>query len=853
MEIFLRNISKTVDSLLNIYENIIIIGDININTLQKNSRGFKKLKEFCDSYDLKNLINAATCFQAENPTSLDLILTNKTRSFIKSKSVTTGISDHHSMVTTMLRSHVTRLNPIEVKYRSFRTFDENNFLTELQFAVDNLQYDNNKESFTSFYECFENVIDKHAPIKTVKLRGNNAPFITPQFRKEIRHRSKLRNKARKVKSPENILAYNKQRNKCTKIKRENIAAYFKKASEDGETKLYKTIKPFVTNKGTHGNEEYILEENGELIRDPIKVSAIFNEYYTNIVEIATGNPPVDIPLSGNNDVIDDILSYYQDHSSIKAIKEKHAGKNFNISPPSEEDIVDIIEKLNDKKATGIDKTSAKLIKMSKDVIKRPLTEAIKSSIETKKFPKLMKYGKITPLYKFPKEGSRQNKADYRPVTVLTVFSKIEERYIFNSLTNFTDSILSDKISAYRKGYSTQHVILKLTEEWRTHLDKNETVGAVLMDLSKAFDCLPHELLIAKLAAYGVQRQTLELIYSYLKDRKQTVGIKGKLSMLLEILAGVPQGSILGPMLFNIFINDFIDIFKNTNVHNFADDNTLSAHSHITGEVIKNLEDDSDIAINWFIENHMIANPGKFKAIIIKKDGTDTTGTKLQINDKSVDSSSEVLLLGLTIDNKLNFSKHISELCRKAASNINALKRFKRYISDSDRKLVGNAYVLSYFNYCPMVWHFCGKGDIHKIERIHERAIRFMSDDYTSEYAELLLNANESTLYLKRVRIIAQEVFKTINNLNPGYTREILRDRPSRYPSRRPLDLYVPKVNQIKFGYRSYTYEAPTIWNSIPIEIRKTVKFNMFNKLLQTWNGPSCRCNFCVYNINDNDN
>ena len=229
--------------------------------------------------------------------------------------------------------------------------------------------------------------------------------------------------------------------------------------------------------------------------------------------------------------------------------------------------------------------------MSKDVIKRPLTEAIKSSIETKKFPKLMKYGKITPLYKFPKEGSRQNKADYRPVTVLTVFSKIEERYIFNSLTNFTDSILSDKISAYRKGYSTQHVILKLTEEWRTHLDKNETVGAVLMDLSKAFDCLPHELLIAKLAAYGVERQTLELIYSYLKERKQTVGIKGKLSMLLEILAGVPQGSILGPILFNIFMNDFIDIFKNTNVHNFADDNTLSAHSQDPSEVITNLEND----------------------------------------------------------------------------------------------------------------------------------------------------------------------------------------------------------------------------------------------------------------------
>ena len=120
------------------------------------------------------------------------------------------------------------------------------------------------------------------------------------------------------------------------------------------------------------------------------------------------------------------------------------------------------------------------------------------------------------------------------------------------------------------------------------LDKNETVGAVLMDLSNAFDCLPHELLKAKLAAYGVERQTLELICSYLKGRKQTVGIKRKLSKFLEILAGVPQGSILGSILLNIFINNFIDIFKNTTAYHFADDNTLSAHPHVTSDVKVNL-------------------------------------------------------------------------------------------------------------------------------------------------------------------------------------------------------------------------------------------------------------------------
>ena len=165
-------------------------------------------------------------------------------------------------------------------------------------------------------------------------------------------------------------------------------------------------------------------------------------------------------------------------------------------------------------------------------------------------------------------------------------------------------------------------------------------------------------------------------------------------------------------------------------------------------------------------------------------------------------------------------------------------------------MVINAYFLSHFNYCPIVWHFCGKGDTHKIERIHERAIRFITNDYNSEYMQLLSDGNECTLYLKRVRLIAQEVFKSLNGLNPVYAKEILRDRPSKYPSRTPLDLYIPKVNQITFGYRSYTYEAPLIWNRLPIDIRKAENFHIFKKLVNTWNGPSCRCNFCKYSADN---
>ena len=199
--------------------------------------------------------------------------------------------------------------------------------------------------------------------------------------------------------------------------------------------------------------------------------------------------------SDTYDVIEDILNHYHDHASVLSIKKNNKGFWFKLPNATEEisdisDISDIISSLNTKKATGIDDISPKLVKMSEQIIKKPLTEIINISIETDTFPELMKVGKLSPIYKHPKNGSRLDKTCYRPISVLTTFSKVFERFVLNSMLKYVNLILSDQISAYRKGYSCQHVLLKLTDDWRKYLDKNEIVGAVLMDLSKAFDCLP---------------------------------------------------------------------------------------------------------------------------------------------------------------------------------------------------------------------------------------------------------------------------------------------------------------------------------------------------------------------------
>ena len=695
---------------------------------------------------------------------------------------------------TMLKAQISKLAPIHISYRNFKDFDEHAFNSDLGHAISQIDFDQDSND-TKLFEIYSAIAEKHAPMKTKVLRGNDAPFMTNALRREIKHRSRLRNISLKENTSASKRAYCSQRNKCTKLRRENMNAFLKKASIAGRNSksYWKTINPFLTNKGSHGKEDYILEENNKLIKDPNEIGELFIDYYTNIVEHATGIPPVDIPLPEDGDLIDTLLSHYENHSSIHNIKNMNINTPFSIPLADEETIGDIMRKLDTSKATGIDDIPARLIKISADVGKKPFTKIINKSIERSMYPNLMKIGKITPIYKGGKGSNRLNKKDYRPVSVLTAFSKVFERYILNQMLEHVNLILSDKMSAYRKGYSSQHVLLKLTEEWRKHLDKKkQIVGAVLMDLSKAFDCIPHELLIAKLSAYGFDRKSLTFFLSYLKGRKQTVNIKGNLSSYMDVLAGVPQGSILGPVIFNIFLNDMSNIFEKCNLNNFADDNTLDDHASNVPDLVNSLENDSQRAIDWFKMNHMIANPDKFKAIIIEKSGRDTSGIELNINNEIIRTLKEVTLLGIIIDNKLSFSIHISKICKMAANQLNSIKRLKRHFDTETKKHLVIIFVLSQFNYCPLVWHFCGNGSIHKMEKIQERSLRFVFNDYTTEYSDLLQKNGESTLYLKRVRIMAQEVYKAMNNQSPKYTKELLSERNQRYSNRRPLDLYIPR-------------------------------------------------------------
>ena len=391
------------------------------------------------------------------------------------------------------------------------------------------------------------------------------------------------------------------------------------------------------------------------------------------------------------------------------------------------------------------------------------------------------------------------------------------------------------------------MLVRLFEEWKEKFDKNYIVGAVLMDLSKAFDCISHDLIIAKLAAYGFKSSSLKLLYSYLKGRQQCVKINNVHSDFKEIISGVPQGSILGPILFNLSINDLFFFIQTSTVHNFADDNTLSAWAKTVSEVISILESESKIAIDWFTNNKMIVNPDKFQAILLDKKKSDLSKRILVIDDENVLSVSSVKLLGIQVDDKLNFNLHISNICKSSANQLNALVRLKKFLSFKTKKVLISSFILSNFNYCPLVWMFSSSKSLNKIESIHKRALRFLYNDYRTSYEDLLKKADKVTMNVVRTRILCIEIFKTLNNLNPTFMKEIfkLKETERLVREKYKLNLEVPKWNQVTFGERSLKVFGPRIWNSLPFHIKSAENLSLFKSLIKNWNGVSCKCAVCI--------
>ena len=375
------------------------------------------------------------------------------------------------------------------------------------------------------------------------------------------------------------------------------------------------------------------------------------------------------------------------------------------------------------------------MKENSDIFAPIIQGHFNANISQNDFPESLKAGDISSLYK---KDDNFIKKHYRPITVLPSTYKIYERLIESQMKAFACYFLNSLLCGFRENYSTQHALLHVIEDCRKALDSGNTAGAVLMDLSKAFDCLNHDLLIAKLEAYGFSRGALWLIQSYLNRRKQRVKVNGSFSTWIETSVGVPQGSVLGPLLFNIYLNDLFMFVTDCKIRNYADDTTIYVCDDNHENVLNKVESETLILSEWFRNNYMKLNGDKCHLMIFSQKSNDLS---IKIGSTTIIESTEEKLLGVTLDKQLSFKTHVKSLCKKAGQKLHALSCISYLLDTEKLKHIMRAFILSQFSYVPLVWMFCDRHLDNKINHIHKKALSIAYRDSVSDFDTLLTRDN----------------------------------------------------------------------------------------------------------------
>jgi len=513
-----------------------------------------------------------------------------------------------------------------------------------------------------------------------------------------------------------------------------------------------------------------------------------------------------------------------------------------LQPPSVEEVSKLIKAMP-AKSSVVDSIPTSVIKSSVDIFAKLIVHLAMLSFKEGSFPKRFKTASVTPLLK--KKGLDQDDfANYRPISNLQNISKILERISMSRLVAHVEQ--SDSYSryqsAYRRGYSTETAITRLLNDIYCNADNKSRTLLVQLDLSAAFDTIDIETLLNRLEyTFGISGSALHWLRSYLHNRSQFVRVGNQQSASNICEFGVPQGSVLGPLLFSLYVAPIANVISSCGISHaqYADDTQLYIALN-DDRALSSLSDCFHKVHNWFSVNGLSLNPDKSEAIVIgtgARQRIEGPVAVITVGDAHIDTADSVKSLGVVIDSELSFNKHVDNLCKAAYFHTRALSHIRKCVPETVALSVATSMVSSRLDYCNSVLYGTSKSNIQKLQRVQNTLARIVTGTKRTEHiSPVLARLHWLPLTMRIDYKIALMTYKVITTHRPGYLHDLLQfHNPARQlrSSDRINYLHAERSRTV-FGGRAYKHAAPAVWNSLPLELTRDLSsLTVFKTRLKT--------------------
>jgi len=558
--------------------------------------------------------------------------------------------------------------------------------------------------------------------------------------------------------------------------------------------------------------------NGKILSEEQLIADNFNDYFVSIGK----NLAEKIPESKIS-----FLNYMPKNS----IKNSCA---LYLTTASE--IIKIVSDMKNSESAGYDEISINLIKKCIDCIAEPLSLIFNSCLSEGLFPDSLKTAKVCPVFK---SGSKMEFTNYRPISVLASFSKLLEKVIATRLLSFIDkhNILSHSQYGFRKNHSSYMALMSLFDKVSEAVDKNEFCVGIFIDLSKAFDTLDHNILTKKLDVYGIRGSANLILKSYLSNRQQYVLHKNSQSSLKPICCGVPQGSILGPLLFLLYINDMASVSRFMHFLLFADDTNMFYSNSDIWKLMQIINSELDILADWFRANRLSLNINKtnFMMFGYKKVPISNANTPkefyLTIDNERIKQVEFTKFLGVIIDQKFTWQRHISYVSLKVSKSLYALRQVKFKLPRETLLALYYSLVYSHLTYCNMIWGCASPTVLQELLLLQKRAIRIINkSSYLSHTSPIFKELQVLKLPDINLYSTVQFIYKHRHNYLPLVCNHFLTTNDltvnSSY-SFRSISEYIIPFSRTCLRAKCINVRGPKQWSNIPIAVRNAETLSMF--------------------------